>query len=125
MRKRSAGQFANNLDSDGEVESGANAWMLQFTLGNSLELKREGDWNLFAGYKYIQPDALPDGFNDSSFHLAGTNAKGYFLGGNYGLASNVFATGRWLSSKRCTARRTTSMSCSLKSTRASKRRETS
>ncbi|MHA6788674.1 putative porin [Pseudomonas bijieensis] len=99
MRKRSAGQFANNLDSDGEVESGANAWMLQFTLGNSLELKREGDWNLFAGYKYIQPDALPDGFNDSSFHLGGTNAKGYFLGGNYGLASNVFATGRWLSSE--------------------------
>ncbi|MEH6348440.1 putative porin [Pseudomonas sp. 3JA] len=99
MRKRSAGQFANNLDSNGEVESGANAWMLQFTLGNSLELKREGDWNLFAGYKYIQPDALPDGFNDSSFHLGGTNAKGYFLGGNYGLASNVFATGRWLSSE--------------------------
>lgn len=99
MRKRSAGQFANNLDENGEVESGANAWMLQFTLGNSLELKREGDWNLFAGYKYIQPDALPDGFNDSSFHLGGTNAKGYFLGGNYGLASNVFATGRWLSSE--------------------------
>ncbi|SCZ23407.1 MULTISPECIES: putative porin [unclassified Pseudomonas] len=99
MRKRSEGQFANNLDSNGEVESGANAWMLQFTLGNSLELKREGDWNLFAGYKYIQPDALPDGFNDSSFHLGGTNAKGYFLGGNYGLASNVFATGRWLSSE--------------------------
>ncbi|MGN8278013.1 putative porin [Pseudomonas sp. SMN5] len=99
MRKRSAGQFANNLDSDGEVESGANAWMLQFTLGNALELRREGDWNLFAGYKYIQPDALPDGFNDSSFHLGGTNAKGYFLGGNYGLASNVYATGRWLSSE--------------------------
>lgn len=99
MRKRSEGQFANNLDENGEVESGANAWMLQFTLGNSLELKRQGDWNLFAGYKYIQPDALPDGFNDSSFHLGGTNAKGYFLGGNYGLASNVFSTGRWLSSE--------------------------
>ncbi|WP_434600760.1 putative porin [Pseudomonas sp. Z4-7] len=99
MRKRSEGQFANNLDENGEVQSGANAWMLQFTLGNSLELKRQGDWNMFAGYKYIQPDALPDGFNDSSFHLGGTNATGYFLGGNYGLASNVFATGRWLSSE--------------------------
>ena len=99
MRKRSAGQIVNNLDSDGEVESGANAWMVQFTLGNSLDLKKQGDWNFFAGYKYIQPDALPDGFNDSSFHLGGTNAKGYFLGGNYGLAKNVFATGRWLSSE--------------------------
>ncbi|WP_366302153.1 putative porin [Pseudomonas atacamensis] len=99
MRKRSAGQIVNNLDSNGEIESGANAWMVQFTLGNALDLKRKGDWNLFAGYKYIQPDALPDGFNDSSFHLGGTNAKGYFMGGNYGLAKNVFATGRWMSTE--------------------------
>ncbi|MHB2060764.1 putative porin [Pseudomonas monsensis] len=99
MRKRSAGQIVNNLDSDGNVESGANAWMVQFTLGSALDLKKQGDWNMFAGYKYIQPDALPDGFNDSSFHLGGTNAKGYFLGGNYGLAKNVYATGRWMSTE--------------------------
>jgi len=99
MRKRAAGQLVNNLDSSGNIESGANAWMVQFTLGSALELKKQGDWNFFAGYKYIQPDALPDGFNDSSFHLGGTNAKGYFLGGNYGLAKNVYATGRWLSSE--------------------------
>ncbi len=99
MRKRSAGQIVNNLDSNGNIESGANAWMVQFTLGSALELKKQGDWNLFAGYKYIQPDALPDGFNDSSFHLGGTNAKGYFIGGNYGLAKNVYATGRWLSTE--------------------------
>ncbi|PHH38795.1 putative porin [Pseudomonas putida] len=99
MRKRAEGQIVNNLNSNGEIESGANAWMVQFTLGNALDLKKQGDWNLFAGYKYIQPDALPDGFNDSSFHLGGTNAKGYFLGGNYGLAKNVYATGRWLSTE--------------------------
>ncbi|WP_439821434.1 putative porin [Pseudomonas sp. HLG18] len=99
MRKRSAGQLVNNLDSNGNIESGANAWMVQFTLGNALDLKKQGDWNLFAGYKYIQPDALPDGFNDSSFHLGGTNAKGYILGGNYGLAKNVYATGRWMSTE--------------------------
>lgn len=99
MRKRSAGQIVNNLDSNGQIESGANAWMVQFTLGSALELKKQGDWNMFAGYKYIQPDALPDGFNDSSFHVGGTNAKGYFIGGNYGLAKNVYATGRWLSTE--------------------------
>ncbi|MCU1773701.1 putative porin [Pseudomonas sp. 13B_3.2_Bac1] len=99
MRKRAEGQIVNNLNSNGDIESGANAWMVQFTLGNALDLKKQGDWNLFAGYKYIQPDALPDGFNDSSFHLGGTNAKGYFLGGNYGLAKNVYATGRWLSTE--------------------------
>ncbi|AVX89121.1 hypothetical protein PkP19E3_12590 [Pseudomonas koreensis] len=99
MRKRSEGQIVNNLNSNGEIQSGANAWMVQFTLGNALDLKKQGDWNLFAGYKYIQPDALPDGFNDSSFHLGGTNAKGYILGGNYGLAKNVYATGRWMSTE--------------------------
>ncbi|MFJ4142621.1 putative porin [Pseudomonas sp. NPDC089734] len=99
MNKRSEGQIVNNLKADGSVESGANAMMLQFTLGNSLDLNKQGDWSVFAGYKYIQPDALPDGFNDSSFHLGGTNAKGYFLGGNYGLARNVLLTGRWLNSE--------------------------
>ncbi|MCW1244847.1 putative porin [Pseudomonas sp. SAICEU22] len=99
MRKRSAGALVNNVDENGDIESGDTAWMLQFTLGSSLDLKKRGDWNLFAGYKYIEPDALPDGFNDSSFHLGGTNAKGYFLGGNYGIEDNVFATARWLSSE--------------------------
>ena len=97
MRKRSEGQIVNNLNSNGEIESGANAWMVQFTLGNALDLKKQGDWNMFAGYKYIQPDALPDGFNDSSFHLGGTNAKGYFVGGNYGIDKNIYATARYMS----------------------------
>ncbi len=99
MRKRSAGQLANNIDENGNIKSGGDAWMLQFTLGNALDMRKAGDWNLFAGYKRIEPDALPDGFNDSSVHLGGTNAKGYFLGGNYGLADNVYATARWLSSE--------------------------
>lgn len=99
MRKRSAGQLANNVDENGNIKSGGDAWMFQFTLGNALDMRKAGDWNLFAGYKRIEPDALPDGFNDSSFHLGGTNAKGYFLGGNYGLANNVYATARWLSSE--------------------------
>ncbi len=99
MRKRSAGAFVNNVDNNGDLDSGDTAWQLQFTLGSALDLKKRGDWNLFAGYKYIEPDALPDGFNDSSFHLGGTNAKGYFLGANYGLDDRVFATVRWLSAE--------------------------
>ncbi|WP_313025684.1 putative porin [Pseudomonas lopnurensis] len=99
MRKRSAGYLANNVDENGEIKSGDDAWMLQMTLGNALDMRKQGDWNLFAGYKYIQPDALPDGFNDSTFHLGGTNAKGYFVGGNYGFAERVYGTARWLSSE--------------------------
>jgi hypothetical protein len=97
MLKRSEGQIVNNINSDGQFESGGNALLVQFTLGSALEMRRKGDWNVLAGYKYIQPDALPDGFNDSSFHLGGTNAKGYFIGANYGLDKNIYASARWLS----------------------------
>jgi len=97
MLKRSEGEIVNNINRNGQFESGANALMVQFTLGSALEMKKAGDWNLLAGYKYIQPDALPDGFNDSSFHLGGTNAKGYFIGGNYGIDKNIYASARWLS----------------------------
>ncbi|MFC6299486.1 hypothetical protein GNF76_05855 [Pseudomonas sp. CCM 7893] len=97
MLKRSEGEIVNNINRDGQFESGANAMMVQFTLGSALEMKKAGDWNVLAGYKYIQPDALPDGFNDSSFHLGGTNAKGYFIGGNYGIDKNIYASARWLS----------------------------
>lgn len=97
MWKRSQGQIINNFDDDGEHESGDSAWMLHATLGNALDRLQKGDWNMFAGYKYIEPDALPDAYNDSSFHLGGTNAKGYYLGGSYGLDENVYALGRWIS----------------------------
>lgn len=97
MWKRSEGQIINNFDSNDSYKSGDTAWMLHATLGRSLDHLQSGDWNMFAGYKYIQPDALPDAYNDSSFHLGGTNAKGYYLGGAYGLDDNVSLLGRWIS----------------------------
>ncbi|EZQ20217.1 membrane protein [Halopseudomonas bauzanensis] len=97
MWKRSEGQIINNFDDDDDYESGDMAWMLHASLGNTLDSLKQGDWNMFAGYKYIEPDALPDAYNDSSFHLGGTNAKGYYLGGSYGLDDNVYALGRWIS----------------------------
>jgi hypothetical protein len=29
--------------------------------------------------------------------LGGTNAKGYFIGANYGIEKNIYASARWLS----------------------------
>ncbi|UTM01046.1 putative porin [Alcaligenes sp. NLF5-7] len=81
------------------VESGPNAWMVQATVGNGLGLINKGDWMAFAGYKYIEPDAMPDGYNDSSFHLGGTNARGYFIGAGYAFEKNVYGQLRWSSSK--------------------------
>ncbi|MBI4995978.1 MAG: putative porin [Rhodocyclales bacterium] len=57
-----------------------------------------GDWNVSFGYKYLQRDAVLDSFTDSDFHLGGTNAKGWILGGTYGLARNTTFRMRWLTS---------------------------
>ncbi|WP_144654793.1 putative porin [Achromobacter dolens] len=99
MASRSQGQLVNNVGENGDIESGPNAWMLQATLGRSYDLKEKGDWLAFVGYKYIQPDALPDAFNDSSFHQGGTNARGYYIGGGYAFDKNVYGVLRWMSTR--------------------------
>lgn len=99
MASRSQGFFVNNFGENGSIESGPNAWMLQATLGRSYDLKEKGDWLAFVGYKYIQPDALPDAFNDSSFHQGGTNARGYYIGAGYAFDKNVYGVFRWMSTK--------------------------
>lgn len=99
MMSRSQGNIVNNFGENGDIESGPNAWMLQATLGRSYDLKEKGDWLAFVGYKYIQPDALPDAFNDSTFHQGGTNARGYYIGGGYAFDKNVYGVFRWMSTK--------------------------
>lgn len=56
-----------------------------------------GQWNVFAGYRYIESDAVLDAFADDDFHAGGTNAKGYFVGGSVGLYDHVALGARWLS----------------------------
>ncbi|HEX8947717.1 MAG TPA: putative porin [Dissulfurispiraceae bacterium] len=56
------------------------------------------NWKAFLYYKYLQADAVVDAFTDSDFHLGGTNAKGWILGGEYGLMKNTWLTLRWLTS---------------------------
>lgn len=60
------------------------------------------DWQVFLGYKYLQPDAVLDAFTDSDFHLGGTNAKGYYLGASYALQDNLWLTLRYLSANEVT-----------------------
>lgn len=103
MFRRASGGIFNNYDSTGNnqranFQSGGNAYMVQATLGNPNPNVR-GQWNVSAGYKYIEADSMPDGYNDSSFHLGGTNARGYTLSSTYAFDKNTSLSGRWLSSK--------------------------
>ncbi|WP_353192524.1 putative porin [Pandoraea pnomenusa] len=103
MWTRSGGGIVNNFDGSGNTtrsafKSGPNAYMFQATFGKPVMAAR-GDWNVLFGYKRIEPDAVPDAYNDSTFHGGGTNAKGYYLGGSYAFDKNAWITGRWLSTK--------------------------
>lgn len=80
----------------GAFNGGNMGWLGRVTVGNK-EIKHFGDWNVHAGYKYLESDATIDAFADSDFGLGGTNLKGYFLGANYGLSENVWMTARWMS----------------------------
>jgi hypothetical protein len=89
----------NAPTSDGSIgpfQGGNQGWMGRVTVGHK-EVKRLWDWNVHAGYKYLESDATIDAFADSDFGLGGTNLKGYFIGGNVGVADNVWASLRWLS----------------------------
>lgn len=74
-----------------------DAWHVQASVGRR-KVRRARDWQAFAGYKYIEADAVLDAFNDSDFHLGGTDAKGWYLGGSYGLMDDTWLTARWMSS---------------------------
>jgi hypothetical protein len=81
----------------GSFDGGNIGWMTRLTVGHE-ELKQFGDWNVNVGYKYLESDAVVDAFADADFGLGGTNLKGYLLGANLALTSNVWTSIRWLSS---------------------------
>lgn len=101
MFQRARGGIVNNYGANAplnptraDFKSGGNAYMFQATFGKPSPAQR-GDWNVLAGYKRIEPDSMPDGYNDSSFHQGGTNARGFFVGGSYAIDKNTWFTGRW------------------------------
>jgi hypothetical protein len=61
-------------------------------------IKRSGQWQASVAYKYLESDAVLDALTDSDFHLGGTNAKGFIVGGSYGVDDNTWLSLRWYSS---------------------------
>ena len=54
-------------------------------------------WNISLEYRYLESDAVMASFTDSDFHLGGTNARGFILGGELALYQNVWLAARWMS----------------------------
>lgn len=88
-----AGDFSENT-----YKSGPVGWMVRATLGDPIP-QAAGDWNVALAYKYLQPDATLDGLTDADFHLGGTNTKGFFLGGSYGISPYAWLSARYFNAK--------------------------
>jgi len=71
-------------------------YQAKLTVGTP-QIEKRGQWQLFGAYKYLQRDAVLDAYTDSDFRLGGTDAKGYIIGGSYGLDKNTWLSLRWLS----------------------------
>ena len=98
------GQPVNNFQSSsdpnvpGAYKSGPVAWMVRGVVGNPNPMAAN-EWNVSLGYKYIQPDSMLDSLTDQNFHLGGTNAKGFILTADYGIAPNTWVSARYFNSK--------------------------
>jgi hypothetical protein len=91
----------NNLLNPSDPNSfvgGDMGWIAKLNLGK-VSLQQLWDWNVSLSYRYVQSDATVDGFTESDFGggLAGTNLKGYTLGGNLALSPQVWLGLRWMS----------------------------
>ncbi|MNH67439.1 hypothetical protein D3C73_194930 [compost metagenome] len=82
----------------GAWDGGSSGWSLKLTAGK-LDLASRGDWNVHAGYRRLESDAVLDAFTDSDFHLGGTNSQGWTVGGAYAFGKNTAVSARWLSAE--------------------------
>ncbi len=101
-RSRAIALGVNNFNSTtNQPDVGNKAYLVKIDVGKP-EIAARWDWNASLAYKYIESDSVLASLNDPDFHLGGTNAKGYILAGNLGIARNAWLTLRWLSSTQVT-----------------------
>lgn len=79
-----------------DVAPQVNGFLLRASFGQA-DIARRGDWQLVAGYKRVERDAVPDAFTDSDLRLGGTDTRGFFVGGSIGLGRNTALGLRYLS----------------------------
>ncbi len=88
----------NSLDGAlGTFSGGDTAWIIGFRAGSAV-LQKRWDWQAGLSYRYVESDAVVDGFTDSDFGLGGTNLKGFTLSGTLALSPNINVSLRWMSS---------------------------
>ncbi len=83
-------------ETTGPYAGGNKGYFANLNLGEP-ELKQRWNWNFGVGYRYVESDAVMDGFNDPDFGLGGTNLRGFTVVGNLALSKRVSTTVTWMS----------------------------
>ena len=95
---RNVGYSASRIFDRTGISQGSRdkGYVAEIGFGDSA-LERLGTWRAALGYRYVQGDAVLDAWTDADFHEGGTNAAGYILTGDLGLATRTFLRLRYLS----------------------------
>ncbi len=98
IKKRTGADFAEETDGyQVRLDVGQNS----FNGGSSVEVK-PNDWQVSFAYKRLEADSVLDAFTDSDFHLGGTDAEGWVIGGNYAIDKNAWVNARYYSADSIT-----------------------
>lgn len=87
---------ASSINDFGFDDKQVDAYHVMLAVGMPTT-KKLHDWQTFLAYKRLEADSVVDAYTDSDFLLGGTNAKGWVLGGSYGIGKNTWLTARWFS----------------------------
>jgi hypothetical protein len=87
-------QSVKRLTGNPDVIAQTQGYLAGLTVGYP-EIKARWDWRVYGYYKYLESDAVIDAFTDPDFHLGGTNAKGWVLGGDLGIGKNLWTSLKW------------------------------
>ena len=65
----------------------------------ALRLAERGNWQTFFALRKFERDAWLDAFTDTTWHLGGTNYKGFQVGGSYAIDRSTWLTLRYSSTR--------------------------
>jgi len=80
------------------VSEKTRGFELRTQLGR-LAMTEPGAWQVFLALRQFERDAWPDAFTDTTWHVGGTNYKGWSIGGAYALDSALRLGWRWTSTR--------------------------
>ena len=73
---------ARSISPELELKEKTSAYQASVGFGTE-KLDKRGDWQAGFTWRRLERDAWPDAFTDTTWHLGGTNYKGYSVGAQY------------------------------------------